>query len=109
MKAKHVIMQLGTQATVDGTTLLIADSLIKYFIRYTLPELLKDINGGYSVHHGTSRVYNIGYRETVFVVSFILPDVSDIMDVVEKIRKAYCETFNQESVVTVITDCEALL
>ena len=107
MIAHNIVMQLGTQYGTNKET--ISGKEIDDFCREHLPENLNQFNGGYYTHQGIHMVMNKGYRESVHVISFILPDTTDMIDVVHRIREMYCKRFQQESVVTTITECEALL
>jgi hypothetical protein len=109
MKAYNVIMQLGTQSGTDGLIIPDAD-ILRWQFQYLIAVLQK-VNGGYFTDHGKATVKNHGYCEMVHIISFILPTAfsPELMPFVQAIRTDYREKFKQESVVTLITECEVLL
>ena len=107
MIAHNIVMQLGTKYGIEEKRINPAE--FENWLKDNMTDNLKQFNGGYYTDHGTAYVRNGVYCEIVGVISFILPDTTDMIDVVHRIREMYCKRFQQESVVTTITECEALL
>lgn len=109
MNAKLVVMQLGTQYQSGDKTRVISSNKIREYVTNTICKTLAPINGGYVTRRQSGTVENIGYSELVIIIEFILPITDDLMNIIQGIRLDYCQEFRQNSVVTTISDCEALL
>lgn len=107
MKAINVVMQLGTQSGPNKAVIPYRD-ISRWFDDYLVMQL-GPLNGGYYTQQYSNDVCNVGYRENVVVISFILPMQQDNDILIGRIRDHYAEQFNQESVVTIITPCDVLL